>query len=164
MTSNYNQRAKMWFSLAVAAACATLLATVHAQPHQVMKPEDQNMSLKGTIRLIHDFGPPGYGEDPKHDAHVSYWVLEVVPAVNVPCHPGKSEHIKYVCESASRLNIFFDGMALYRLNDLPAAKWKNRRVIAQGKLHRADTEGEMTPIYITVSQIQSLNAAKKVSH
>ena len=164
MTSNYNQRAKMRFSFAVAAACVMPLATVHAQPHQVMKPEDQNLSLKGTIRLIHDFGPPGYGEDPKHDAQVSYWALEVVPAVNVPCHPSKSEHLKFVCESVSRLNLFFDGMALYRLDDLPAAKWKNRRVIVHGKLHRADTAGEMTPIYMAVSQIQSFNAAKKASH
>jgi hypothetical protein len=67
--------------LANAALSLCLLAAISlgsAQtPHQLIEPEDRAISIKGTIRLVHDFGPPGFGEDPKHDAHVSYWAIEL---------------------------------------------------------------------------------------
>jgi hypothetical protein len=144
----------MQFSIAAAAACLLFVTTMSAFPQQVIKPEDQEISLQGTIRLIHDFGPPGYGEDPKHNAHVTYWALEVPIPVNTPCTPTKPEYAKDECGPAKRLKLFFNGLELTKLTDLPAAKWKNRQVIVRGKLHRADTAGEMTPIYIDVSQIQ----------
>src|ERR1700731_2703073 len=154
--SDSRQPAKNWFSIAIAAACLLSVTAVSAFSQQVIKPEDQEISLKGTIRLIHDFGPPGYGEDPKHDAHVSYWALEVPSPVNVPCTPTKPEYAKNECGPAKRLKLFFTGLELTKLTDLPAAKWKGHQVIVLGKLHRADTAGEMTPIYMDVSQIQGL--------
>jgi hypothetical protein len=131
---------------------------------QIVKPEGQEISLKGTIRLIHGYGPPGYGEDPAHDAHVSYWALEVPTPVNTPCTPDKSEYAKDECGAAKRINLFFDGLAPTKLTDLPAAKWKDRQVTVHGKLHRADTAGEMTPIYMDVSQINGLTPTMKKAH
>ena len=152
--SDSQQPVKMWFSIAIAVACLLPLITVPAFSQQVIKPEDQDISLQGTIRLIHGFGPPGYGEEPKHDAHISYWALEVPIPVNTPCAPTKPEYAKDECGPAKRLKLFFNGLELTKLTDLPAAKWKDCQVIVLGKLHRADTMGEMTPIYIDVSQIQ----------
>jgi hypothetical protein len=57
------------------------------------------------------------------------------------------------------MKLFFDGLELKKLNELPAAKWKDHRVIVIGKLHRADTAGEMTPIYIDVTSISAPNGA-----
>jgi hypothetical protein len=134
-----------------------------ANPEALLKPEGQEISLQGTIRLIHGYGPPGYGEDPRHDTHVSYWALEVTLPVNTPCTPTKPEYAKEECEAAKRINLFFDGLALTKLTDLPAAKWKDRLVTVRGKLHRADTAGEMTPIYMDVSQINGLTPSMKAA-
>jgi len=126
---------------------------------QLIMPEDQQVSVRGTIRLVHGFGPPGYGEDPKHDAHVSYWALEVPVPINTPCTPSSPENAKYECEPAKRMKLFFPGLALERLNELPAAKWKDRQVVVFGKLYRAETAGEMTPIYFDVTSISAPDGA-----
>jgi hypothetical protein len=154
----------MWFSIAIATAFLLSVTTVPTFSQQIIKPEDKDISLQGKIRLIHGFGPPGYGEDPKHDVHVSYWALEVPSPVNVPCTPTKPEYAKDECGPAKRLNLFFNGLELTKLTDLPAAKWKDHQVIVRGKLHRADTAGEMTPIYMDVSQIQGSTPTATTTH
>jgi len=139
--------------MALAILCALSLPLASSQ--QVIKPENQDIALMGTIRLIHGFGPPGYGEDPKHDAHVSYWALELTDPVSVPCTPTEPKYAKDECGSARRLKLFFNGLELAKLADLPAAKYRDELVLVRGKLHRADTMGEMTRIYMDVSQIQA---------
>jgi hypothetical protein len=140
--------------ISTAALCAFSIACAGTSfSQQLIKPEDQQVSLRGKIRLIHGFGPPGYGEDPKHDVHVSYWALEVPVPINTPCTPTSPENAKYECESAKSMKLFFDGFELKKLNELPAANWKDREVTVTGKLHRADTAGEMTPIYMDVTGI-----------
>lgn len=57
------------------------------------------------------------------------------------------------------MKLFFPGLALERLNELPAARWKDRQVVVVGKLHRADTAGEMTPIYFDVTSISAPDGA-----
>jgi hypothetical protein len=137
---------------AFAIACAS---PSHSQ--QLIKPEDQQVSVRGTIRLVHDFGSPGYGEDPKHDDHVSYWALEVPVPINTPCTPSKPEYAKDECGPAKRMKLFFEGLELKKLNELPAANWKDHQVTVIGKLHRADTAGEMTPIYMDVTSTSAPN-------
>ncbi len=132
-------------------ACA--LCVVSSSSAQRLGPEGVETNIRGTIRLVHGFGPPGYGEDRKHDAHVSYWALELSYPLNLPCKAKRPADIQYECQSARRLNLFFEGGGSKRLNDLPAAKWKDRQVTVQGKLHRWDTVGEMTAIYMDVTQI-----------
>jgi hypothetical protein len=133
--------------------CILLSIPARALAQQLIKPEGQETTLRGTIRLIHGYGPPGYGEDPKHDAHVGYWALEVSVPVNTPCADSE-----FGCDPAKRLKLFFPNMALVRLSDLPAAQWKDHAVIIHGKLHHADTAGEMTPIYIDVTSIQGADS------
>jgi hypothetical protein len=140
------------------------ISTVPAFSQQVIKPEDQDTSLQGTIRLIHGFGPPSYGEDSKHDVRVTYWALQLPIPVNTPCTPTKPEYAKNECGSAKQLKLFFYGLELTKLTDLPAAKWKDQLVIVRGKLHRADTAGEMTPIYVDVSEIQGLAPTATTTH
>jgi hypothetical protein len=149
-------------AMAVGLLLVSLPSIAHSQ--QIIKPEGQEIFLQGTIRLIHDYGPPGYGESPKHDAHVSYWALEVPIPINTPCTPTKPEYAKDECGPAKRINLYFDGLGLVKLTDLPAAKWKNLKVIVRGKLHRSDTAGEMTPIYMNVSQINGLTPNTNTAH
>jgi len=134
---------------------------LHAKSQNLIKPEDTEVAIEGTIRLIHDFGPPGFGEDPKHDSHVTYWALEVPIPINTPCTSEKPEWAKYDCASAKQMKLFFNGLELTKLENLPAAKWKNHRVVVHGKLHRADVAGEMTPIYMDVTSISAPRGASK---
>ena len=122
-------------------------------PHQFVEPEDRDISIEGLVRLIHGYGPPGYGEDPRHDVRVSYWVLETPIPINTPCLPEKAEFAGN-CSGAKRMKLFFQGLELKPLNELPAAKWKDKPVVVRGKIHRADTAGEMTVIYMDVSDIK----------
>ena len=121
-----------------------------ARAQDIHKPENQTVSLQGTIRLIHGFGPPGYGETPKSDAHVSYWAIET--AHRVVAIPAQND---FDCIPAKRMNLFFPGMALQPLIKLPAAKWKDQAVTITGKIHCADTAGEMTSLYMDVDGIEA---------
>ena len=141
-------------SIAILASCA-----VPTVSQQTIKPEDQQTTLTGTIRLIHDYGPPGYGEDPKHDSHVRYWAIVPSFPVNFACSPEKQKFAETDCAPAKRINLYFPGLELKKLDELPAAKWNGREVIVTGELHRADTAGEMTPIYMDVTSIAA--AAKE---
>jgi hypothetical protein len=152
------QTAPQAIYIVLACFCLLLSTQSRALAQQILKPEGQETTIQGTIRLIHGLGPPGYGEDPKHDAHVSYWALEVPIPVNTPCIDSE-----FGCDPAKRLKLFFPNMALVRLSDLPAAKWKDHAVIVHGKLHHADTAGEMTPIYIDVTSIQDATANRPSS-
>jgi hypothetical protein len=118
------------------------------QAQNIQRPENQPISLDGTIRLVHGFGPPGYGETPKHDVHVTYWVIETArPVVALP------NQNDFDCIPTKRLKLFFPGLALQPLMKLPAARWKDQRVTIKGKIHCADTAGEMTLIYMDVDSI-----------
>ena len=118
------------------------------QAQNLQRPENQPTSLDGTIRLVHDFGPPGYGETPKRDAHVTYWAIETVrPVVAIP---GQKD---FDCIPTKRLKLFFSGLELQPLMKLPAAKWKDQTVTINGTIHCADTAGEMTSIYMGVASI-----------
>ena len=157
--SNPKQAVKTTLRISIA-ALSLLFVGQETFCQQIIKPENQETSLQGTIRLIHGFGPPGYGEDPKHDERVNYWALEVPVAVNTPCTPASD----FGCDPAKRLKLFFPNNALAQLTDLPAAKWKDKAVVITGKLHHADTAGEMTPIYIDVTTISAAPNQKAQNH
>src|ERR1035441_9846072 len=92
------------------------------QAQTIRRPENQPISLDGTIRLVHGLGPPGYGETPKRDAHVTYWAIEA--ALPVAAIPDQTD---FDCTPTKRLKLFFPGLALQPLMKLPAAKWKDQR-------------------------------------
>jgi hypothetical protein len=136
-------------SISMALAWLPFMATTAcAQAQSLQRPENQPTSLEGTIRLVHDFGPPGYGETPKRDARVTYWAIKTVKPVTVI--PSQTD---FDCIPTKQLKLFFLGLELQPLTKLPAAKWKDRRVMIRGKIHCADTAGEMTSIYMDVDSI-----------
>jgi hypothetical protein len=125
-----------------------LAFVICGRAQSIRRHENQPILLNGTIRLVHGFGPPGYGETPKRDAHVTYWAIETArPVVAIP------DQKDFDCTPTKRLKLFFPGLELQSLMKLPAAKWKNRQVTIKGKIHCADTAGEMTLIYMDVDSI-----------
>lgn len=134
-------------------AAIPLITAACAFAQDIRKPEKQTISLDGVIRLVHGFGPLGYGETPRHDAHVTYWAVETArPVVAIAAQKD------FDCLPAKRLNLFFAGLEDEPLMKRPPAKWKDQHVTITGKIHCADTAGEMTSLYMDVDRIE---AAKK---
>jgi len=124
--------------------------TPHTYAQNLRLPENQTISFEGTIRLAHGYGPPGYGETPKQDAHYTYWVIETLqPVVAIPSQTD------FDCFPAKQMNLFFSGLESQPLMNLPPARWKDRRVTITGKIHCAETLGEMTSIYMNVDSIEA---------
>jgi len=117
--------------------------------------------LAGELREVHGYGPPGYGENKKVDKPITYWVLELPNPVNSICKPEKPEWAAEDCQATKRLKLFFPTQPANNGLELKAKAMKGRRVLATGILHRADTVGEITPIYMNVAELQPVQAPPK---
>jgi len=115
-------------------------------PKQVtLLPEDKQLTLTGKIHLLHGYGPPGWGEDPKHDSRITYWVIELPAPINTPCTPEDPKAGDSDCQPTKRLRLVIE----YDPNLLAEAKAsRNQTATVTGTLHRQDTVGEMTPIFM----------------
>ena len=144
-------------ALILIAFCAFVTAGAQA----IMEPSDRPVKLFGTVRLIHGYGPPGYGEDKKTDAHVTYLAIDLPKPINITCSPERPEWASKDCGAAKRLKLFFPASSGGDPEKLErtAEKLVGRKASVTGVLRRASTVGEMTPIYINVSAIESSGGA-----
>ncbi len=136
-------------------------ATFRAGGQAIVSPPDREVALTGEIREIHGYGPPGYGEDKKRDAPITYWVLELPNPINVPCTPEKPKWADIDCQATKRLRLFFPDPPTDGGLELKAKAMKGHKVIVSGILHRAHTVGEMTPIYMNATELQSTHPTPK---
>jgi hypothetical protein len=125
----------------------------NAKEHVVLEPEGKQITLTGRISLVHGYGPPGWGEDRKHDAHITYWVIDLPNAINTPCTPERPEWKAIDCQSTKRLRLIVEDDD-HHLAEARASQGQTAAV--DGILHRADTAGEITPIYVEVKEIKLL--------
>ena len=122
----------------------------------VVEPVNREVALAGVIREVHGYGPPGYGENKKKDSSITCWVLELPTPVNVLCTPEKPEWASVDCKATKRLRLFFPTFPLDNGLELKAKTMKGHKAIISGVLHRQDTLGEITPLYIDVTELQPL--------
>ena len=127
----------------------------------VLEPLNQQVALAGELREVHGYGPPGYGENKKVDTPITYWVLELPNPVNTVCTPEKPQWEAEDCKATKQLKLFFPTLPANNGLELKAKAMKGRRVIATGILHRADTMGEITPIYMDVAELQPVQTSPK---
>jgi len=127
----------------------------------VLEPLNQPVALAGELREVHGYGPPGYGENKKVDTPITYWVLELPNLVNTVCTPEKPQWEAEDCKATKQLKLFFPTLPANNGLELKAKAMKGRRVIATGILHRADTVGEITPIYMDVAKLQPVQTSAK---
>ncbi len=138
-----------------------LFGTLRAGAQTVLAPENQQVALAGKLRFIHGYGPPGYGENKKEDAPITYWVLELPNPVNTACTPEKPEWKEEDCGATKTLKLFFPTLPANYERQLKAKSMNGRRVVATGILHRADTMAEITPIYMDVAKIEPVQTSPK---
>ena len=65
-------------------ALAMMASPQQAAGHVPVYPEDKQIVLTGRIEFLNGYGPPGWGEDPKHDEHIVYWVILNSPHRSTP--------------------------------------------------------------------------------
>jgi hypothetical protein len=133
-----------------------MLCSMRAGGQTVLEPLNQLVALAGELREVHGYGPPGYGENKKVDTPITYWVLELPNAVNTVCTPEKPQWEAEDCKATKQLKLFFPTLPANNGLELKAKAMKGHRVIVTGVLHRADTVGEITPIYMNVAELQSV--------
>lgn len=127
----------------------------------VLEPLNQEVALAGELREVHGYGAPGYGENPKVDAPITYWALELPNTINTVCTPEKPQWEAEDCKATKRLELFFPTLPPNNGLELKAKAMKGHRVIATGILHRSDTMGERTPIYMNVTALQPVQTPPK---
>jgi len=129
-----------------------------ARGQSIVAPLGKEVALAGEIRKVHDYGPPGYGEDKGRDARISYWILELPHPIKVPCIPERGELTSEDCQATKQLRLFFPTSPANNGLDSKAKAMRGHRAIVNGILHRSDTVGESTPIYMDVTDIQPTHA------
>ena len=140
---------------------AMLCSMLRAGGQTILEPQNQEVALAGELREVHGYGPPGYGENKKVDTPITYWVLELPNPVNVVCTPEKPQWEADDCKATKRLKLFFPTLPANNGLELKAKAMRGQRVLATGILHRSDTVGEITPIYMNVTELQPVQAAPK---
>lgn len=125
-----------------------------ASGQAIVEPLNREVALAGEIKKVHGYGPPGYGEDKKTDARITYWVLDIPNAINVLCTPEKTEWASVDCKATKRLRLFFPTLPADNGLELKAKAMKEQKAVVTGILHRQDTLGQMTPIYMSVTKLQ----------
>jgi len=119
----------------------------------MMEPSAEPVTLSGTIRMIHAYGAPGYGEDKKADAKVSYLAIELPKPINIACTPQLPDLASIRCGPTKRLRLLFFSSSGDELKSI-ALKMIGRSATVTGNLERRATMAEMTPILIEVSAIE----------
>jgi hypothetical protein len=133
-----------------------------ATGQHVFAQENKEVALAGEIRQIHGYGPPGYGEDKKHDVRITYWVLDLAQPVNLPCTPEKPKWAAEDCKGSKQLRLFFPTFPANNGLESKASKIQGRHAVVTGILHRSDTVGEITPLYMNAIDVQL--APESVQH
>jgi hypothetical protein len=146
---------------AVLVLTVILCAMLRAGGQTILEPLNQEVALAGELREIHGYGPPGYGENKRVDAPIVYWILELPNSVNVVCTPEKPQWEAVDCKATKQLKLFFPTSPANNGLELKAKAMKGHRVIATGVLHRSDTVGEITPIYMSVVELQPVQTSPK---
>ena len=129
----------------------------------LIEPSNRPVTIVGFIRETYGYGPPGYGEDKDVDTPIKYWTVELSKSININCIPEKQEW-KDDCKSTKTIKLFFPVIPIGDKIKKSVIMMKNRRVSLLGTLHRADTVGEITPIYMDVAAIMlntNINARRR---
>lgn len=127
-----------------------------ALPQAITEPTDHPVSLDGVLRIVHGFGAPGYGEDKKVDARISYWALDLPFKVTIACTPSRPDFAEIECGTTSRLRLFFPVSPSDNDLESRAKKLMGHKATVTGMLHRRVSMYQITPVYMDVADITAV--------
>ena len=117
------------------------------------KYEPEVVTLKGELLSKSAYGPPNYGENPRTDKKVKYYVLKLETPINVKGDP-KSEVNTDTYENISEIQmVLIEGITAKE--DMKSMEDKvNKKVTVQGMLFQAITGHHYTKVLIKVRHIE----------
>ena len=142
----------LWFVL----NCCLLYSLPLQAQQATIEPTDRTVAIAGMMRMVHGYGPPGYGEDHRRDLKVSYLALQLSFRVTTTCTPQLAELQNIQCGSTDVLRLVFpiDAGAV----DLrkKARLLEGHKVLVTGVLHRQESMADYTKVYMDVAEVSTI--------
>jgi hypothetical protein len=126
----------------------TFLVSSAVSAGECLSYEPAIVTLQGSVSLKAAYGPPGFGEDPMHDAHEDYLALTLDAPV---CMMASSKpHTDDVAETDIKMMqlVFPNGE-----NFQKAKQWIGKRISLNGSLYHAFTGHHHTTVLLKVKEI-----------
>ena len=132
---------------ALVAIGAIFFALSVASAGECLEYEPALVTLKGVVSLKPAYGPPGYGEDPKHDAREDYLALTLDAPV---CMRANSElHTEDVAETEIKaIQLVFRNGEAFR----QAKRWIGMRISVAGSLYHGYTGHHHTTVLLKLRE------------
>lgn len=133
---------------AVMALVATFAMSSAAWSAACLDYEPALVTLQGSIALKPAYGPPGFGEDPEHDAREDYlaFILETPVCTAASPKPDTDD----VAEADIRaMQLVFPGSEAFR----NAKRWIGKKISVTGGLYHGFTGHHHTTVLLTVKDI-----------
>ena len=106
------------------------------------------VALKGTVILLDGYGPPNYGENPKTDEKVRYYVLKLDKPINVRADSKSDINTDdFLNECLLQLVILSDNLEILRAK-------LGKKVVVTGMLYQGHTGHHYTNVLIEVKKIE----------
>lgn len=106
------------------------------------------VQLAGTLRVVPEFGPPNFGEDPETDKRVQIPILVLSDPINVKENAARNVDYEAL-ENVSEIQLVFS------TRDRPAySHLVGHTVVVTGKLFHAQTAHHYTPLLMDVEAIR----------
>jgi Domain of unknown function (DUF4431) len=133
---------------------ATFFVSSVVSARECLDYEPAMITIQGSVSLKPAYGPPGFGEDPKHDAREDYLALTLDAPV---CMKASSEpHTDDVSETEIKAMqlVFRNGEAFKQTE-----QWIEKRISVTGSLFHGFTGHHHTTVLLKVKEIgQAVNS------
>jgi Domain of unknown function (DUF4431) len=133
---------------------ATFFVSSVVSARECLDYEPAMITIQGTVSLKSAYGPPGFGEDPKHDAREDYLALTLDAPV---CMKASSEpHTDDVSETQIKATqlVFRNGEAFKQTK-----QWIGKRMSVIGSLFHGITGHHHTTVLLKMKEIgQAVNS------
>jgi len=127
---------------------ATALVSSAVLAGECLDYEPAIVTIKGRVSFMPAFGPPGFGEDPDHDAREDYLALAFNPHACIKASSNPStDNIAEADIEAIQLT-FRDGEAFQQ-----AKQWIGKTIAVTGSLYHGFTGHHHTAVLLKVKEI-----------
>lgn len=127
---------------------ATIILSSAVSAGECLNYEPAIVSIQGRVSLKPAYGPPGYGEDPKHDAHEDYLALTFDAPVCVTA--SSKPHSEDVGETDIKtMQLAFPTAKAFQ----DAKQWIGKHTSVNGSLYHAFSGHHHTLVLMTVQEI-----------
>ncbi|MBI4514916.1 MAG: DUF4431 domain-containing protein [Deltaproteobacteria bacterium] len=107
--------------------------------------------LAGMLRVVPEYGPPNFGENPETDEKVQVPMLTLGEPINVMASPSRNLDYEAL-QNVSQIQLVFSS------HHLASADLVGHKVVVTGRLFHAQTAHHYTPLLMDVEAIRGATA------